>query len=211
MDKKPFLFGLGVGIMIGAALLQLMLVGEKQAAELHNYEHSSDGEKLYSQSELDQQLESERGKLRAELDKQTAAQQKEKDNKPADAGEKKESGEPAKPKDGQIEQTETSPGEAKTTSDNTANGADKAEDADKRMIVRILPNTNLTDTAELLSKNNIITDKKAFIDLMRNAKVRAGYFAFQGAPSLQQVKKIITSQPLPPKEAEAELNKKAAE
>ena len=31
MNKRPFLFGLGVGIIIGAALLQLMLIGERQA------------------------------------------------------------------------------------------------------------------------------------------------------------------------------------
>ncbi|MBW7453767.1 hypothetical protein K0U00_06920, partial [Paenibacillus sepulcri] len=87
--------------------------------------------------------------------------------------------------------------------------ADPGTVEDKRIIVRIPPNTSLTEAAELLGKNNIITDKTTFIDLMRNLKVRAGYFLFTGSPSVQEVKKIITGKPMPPEEAEAELANKA--
>jgi gas vesicle protein len=38
MNKRPFLFGLGVGIIVGAALLQLMLIGEKQMSSLDDFD-----------------------------------------------------------------------------------------------------------------------------------------------------------------------------
>ncbi|GGD68141.1 hypothetical protein [Paenibacillus nasutitermitis] len=206
MDKRPFLFGLGVGIMIGAVLLQLMLVGEKQADGLQNYEQQNDDEKLYSQSELDQLLDSERAKHKAELDKQASAAQEDKQTIP-DPAQKSDTGESVKPENGAGKQPETKPGSVKPNSDKPAESSQEEEA--KRIIVRIPPNTNLTDTAQLLAENNIIADKKAFIDLMRNVKVRAGYFRFTGTPSVKQVKKIITGEPIPPKEAEAEMDKQA--
>ncbi|MBW7461686.1 hypothetical protein K0U00_47290, partial [Paenibacillus sepulcri] len=66
MNKRPFLFGLGVGIIIGALLLQLMIVGERQASGLDSFQKEDAGEKLYTQSELDEQLDSEREKLQAQ-------------------------------------------------------------------------------------------------------------------------------------------------
>jgi hypothetical protein len=63
----------------------------------------------------------------------------------------------------------------------------------------------LLETANILEAAEIISDKKSFLDLMRKVKVRAGYFLFVGQPTLQQVKNVITSTPLPTKDVEAEL------
>ena len=53
MNKRPFLFGLGVGIIVGAALLQLMLIGEKQTSSLDDFDKGTKTAVTYTQADLD--------------------------------------------------------------------------------------------------------------------------------------------------------------
>jgi hypothetical protein len=175
MNKRPFLFGVGIGIVIGATLLQLMLIGERQVAESGNLDKETAVSKTYTQAEVDQRLTEERSRIRTELQQEFDKRQKEKEK------EKEKPTEVAK--------------------ENTADSTDRI----RSEIVRIPPNASLLETANILEANKLISDKKSFLDLMRNVKVRAGYFLFVGQPTLQQVKDVITSTPLPTKVVETEL------
>ncbi|SFI52701.1 hypothetical protein SAMN02799624_01210 [Paenibacillus sp. UNC496MF] len=189
MNRRTFLFGLGVGIILGAGLLQLMLIGEKQAEGLNALPETKAEIKTYSQADLDKAIADERERVRAELQPKTATDNAEPSAAPGKAADKPAAG----AEDGKAGKPSASAGEDKA-----------AEPA--RTIVRIPPNASVSETAELLADRGIIADKQAFIDLMRSNTIRAGYFSFQGKPTLQQVRGIVTGQPLDPETAKRELD-----
>lgn len=220
MNRRLFVFGIGVGIIVGAGLLQFMLIGERQADALTN----DSAAKTYTQAELDQAVADERERVQAELAKlgagaadRTAAEPGKADDQTTDPATPVQSDRKTDP----IDSATPSSGEAASDSSGSAPQADNADkSADKpesgaageaadaepaRVIVRIPPNASVADTAGLLAARGIISDKQAFIDLMRKRTIRAGYFAFQGKLSLQQVRVIITSKPLDPAAARMEL------
>ncbi|REE94446.1 hypothetical protein A8990_101240 [Paenibacillus taihuensis] len=192
MSKRTFLFGIGVGIIIGAALLQLMLIGEKQVEGLDPLsepdEISSDA-KLYTQAELDKAVADERKRVETEAQQAEAA--KTNDNAAKDA-------EVSKTKDDKVPTKNA--GNKSSASTETA----KAPEA-KRIVLRVPPNTSLSDTAVILKSHGVIENKQAFINLMRTKKIRAGYFAFKGKLSLHQVGTILTSKPLDPAVGKREM------
>jgi len=76
LSKKSFLIGLGTGIIAGALLLQLMLIGREQGEKLsERLPETNASEVKYTQEELDKRLEEERQRIEAkwqeELQKQT--------------------------------------------------------------------------------------------------------------------------------------------
>ncbi|BBH20844.1 hypothetical protein Back11_21890 [Paenibacillus baekrokdamisoli] len=187
MNKRPFLFGLGIGIILGAALLQLMLIGERQATSLNDYKkQEADQTNTYTQADLDKRLAEERVRIQAEMKVSTSK------NEPKSAEEPIKSA-PVKEvfKDKPVTQ--------------------QTESKEKRIIMRIPPNSSVTETADLLVKNGVIKDRRAFINLMRKVIIRAGYFAFDGKPTLKEIKTIITGKPIPPSEVQAELKKNKVE
>lgn len=231
MNKRPFLLGLGIGLIVGAALLQLMLVGQQQAEGLDNYNKDIDsaGSKLYTQEELDSKLAEESKRIRAEEQKRTQEQQEKEqqkarqDNEQKDASTQPEATKSDKPEDSKNttsdKQTQTGESEAankaaeqETAADSSVTKSTTEPSAAKqhsRIIVRIVPGSDLTETAALLHKQGVIQSQKQFITLMRKAsnKIRAGYFAFEGDLTLQQVKKIVTGQPMDPEAAKNEMKR----
>ncbi|SEN33124.1 hypothetical protein [Paenibacillus sp. OV219] len=205
MNKRTFLFGLGVGIIIGAALLQLMLIGEQQVDSpdpLNQQEDTSSDAKMYSQEELVKAVSDERQRVEAEA-KQTAAEKpdsKATDDKATDTKGDKD----AEAKDASEVKEDVN----KQTSSSDSSGAANSSTAPdpKRIVLRIPPNTSVADTAVILASHGVITDKNAFIDLMRTKKIRAGYFAFKGKLSLHQVGTTLTSKPLDPNAAKREMD-----
>ncbi|MBM7564641.1 hypothetical protein [Paenibacillus sacheonensis] len=200
MNRRIFLFGLGVGIMIGAGLLQLMLIGEKQADALS--EENASTTKSYTQAELDKAVSDERARIQAEIKKQPEAESS--DSETGQSTDEPASDKPTsdKPVSDKPEANSSVSHESKT---NTGQHRPAGDSKPARLIVRIPPNTSIVDTAELLAGKGVIPDKEAFIDLMRKRTIRAGYFAFQGKLSLDQVKSIITSTPLDPEAAKQEI------
>ncbi|MBW7473269.1 hypothetical protein K0T92_00765 [Paenibacillus oenotherae] len=194
MNKRPFLLGLGIGLIIGAALLQLMLVGQQQADNLDHFNQDTDtsGSKLYTQEELDSKL--------AEAAERIRAEEMQKVQKAKDEEQKAEDAKPEANKDTSVPQPQPKAPSA-------AEGKAAKDSEPGRTIVRIVPGSDLTETAALLEKHGVIENQKSFISLMRKEsnKIRAGYFAFEGDLTLQQVKKVITGQPLPPEEAKRQL------
>jgi hypothetical protein len=210
MNRRIFLFGLGVGIIIGAGLLQLMLIGEKQADALS--EDNAGMTKTYSQAELDKAVSDERDRVRADIKKQpeTDASDHQADQSTDETdGDKPAANKPATDKPVANKPVSDKPETNSSASNDSTSNTNKHEAASEskpaRVIVRIPPNTSVVDTAELLAEKGIIPDKEAFIDLMRKRTIRAGYFAFQGKLSLNQVQSIITSTPLDPAAAKREI------
>ncbi|SFS78865.1 hypothetical protein [Paenibacillus sp. BC26] len=180
MNKRTFLFGVGTGIVIGAALLQLMFIGEKQVNHMEEpvKQESTESEAIgYTKTELDQAVADERERVEAEYKKKLADE---------------------KAKLEQVKQ-EQAKQDAAAAANNDKNGKETADSENtavsKPILVRIPPNSSVTDTADILNSSGVISDKKAFISLMRTTKIRAGYFSFQEDLSLTQIRTIITSKP----------------
>ncbi|MCQ6557889.1 endolytic transglycosylase MltG [Paenibacillus mendelii] len=204
MNKRPFLLGLGTGLIVGAMLLQLMIVGQQQKDRLVNRgqdEQTEADAPSYSQAELDQRIAEERERITKEL------QEAQKKQEPAGGKPAEEVPAASKPAAGQAD-----PEANKKAAAGNGTGAaidqavKKTEPAAKRIIVRIEPGSSVTEIADLLADKGIISDKKTFTSLMRSTKIRAGYFPFEGKKTVKEVKAIITSKPLSPEEAKKEIS-----
>ncbi|WP_341282501.1 hypothetical protein [Paenibacillus sp. FSL H8-0537] len=194
--NRLFLTGLGIGIIIGALLLQMMIIGESSQQKLSNRDNAGteQGEKIYSQSEVDAILEAQRATSSLQEESEaTAAPSPAASPKPTPV-------ESAAP----LATATASPKQAAPPAEHSSTAADTGEHTIRKM-VRIQAGTNLTAASELLAKEQLITDKTAFIRKMKQEKklVRAGYFLFTGTPSLAEVITTITTQPMTPEEVKA--------
>ena len=152
--------GIGIGIIVGAILLQVMLVRptapsqsgisleemdpQKLKEETSKYYQVFEKNvKMYTQAELDAAIQK---KLKEEADKQAAS-------KPQD-----------QPK------------------------ASQPVDSSK-IIIYVQPNLDATAVAELLVKSGVITDRKAFVTELDkqggNTKIQVGYHEFEGVMDMQ--------------------------
>lgn len=199
---RRFLSGLGVGIVAGALLLQLMTIGQQQA-DLPNADQSD--QKTYTEQEVEQMVEKAKAEAKAEANApvdaaatgsdSTASVDQVKMPEEPDAPEA-----PAQPDDVKTAEQPEQP---------TAPDADSvSEDAvqsitTEQVVIRIEPGANLTTTAKILADNGLITSQNKFISKMKRDKklVRAGYFAFKGEPTLEEVVQTLTSKPLTASEA----------
>ncbi|EFM13088.1 aminodeoxychorismate lyase [Paenibacillus curdlanolyticus YK9] len=206
---KRFLAGLGVGIIAGGLLLQVMIVGEGGT------DNKSD-ERLYTEQEVQQLVE------KAKLDKEAAeasGEQAKVDNTTNAGDSGKKPSEPAevtptkKPTDPSVDAPVDS--KAPAAPEQPKQGATDpvtkptVQETAKPVIIRIKPGSNLTQTAKILADNGIIDSQSKFIAKMRNDKklVRAGYFSFTGKPTLQETVDILTSKPLSQQEADRKQSK----
>ncbi|ANY69646.1 hypothetical protein BBD42_26535 [Paenibacillus sp. BIHB 4019] len=194
--NRVFLTGLGLGIIIGALLLQMMMIGESSQQKLSNRDNADAGqeEKLYSQSEVDAIVEAQKATSSIKEESEATAVPS-----PTASPEQAPS-ESAAPQ----ASAPASPKASAVPTDNSSAAADTDENTIRKM-VRIQAGTNLTAASELLAKEKLISDKAAFIRKMKQEKklVRAGYFLFTGNPSLEEVITTITTQPMTPEEVKA--------
>lgn len=214
--NRSFLIGLGIGLMAGALLLQLMLVGERQREELNAFSNQPEEPKLYTQAEADKLFEDAVRDALEEAETQAGERQP-----AAAAGDKAEmpavkSSAPPDAKQSaalDVRKTGTSDRESPGTSDGeepgrtaAASGTD-GSGGKTGTVVRIPPGTSVTETAAILAAKGLIAREEAFVAAMRKAKkvVRAGYFRFPDSPDLQEIIEIVSSQPLPPEEGKALL------
>ncbi|NIK68858.1 MULTISPECIES: hypothetical protein [unclassified Paenibacillus] len=183
--NRSFVAGLGVGIIAGAILLQLMQIGDESQRKLSD--GFNDGEpKLYTQAQLDEKLAEERAKA-SQNAMETANPEAE------------------KPEESPAVKAPEPPADSSKNDDKKEAAAEKpAEEVVKRQL-RITGGMNLTDTAELLAGQKLISDKAAFIKAMKNKPVRAGYFIFEGNPTVTDIIRILTSKPLTKSEFEQKM------
>lgn len=217
--NRSFLIGLGIGLMAGALLLQLMLVGERQREELNAFSNPPEEPKLYTQAEADKLIEDAIRDALEEAEAQAGERQP-----AAAAGDKAEmpavkSSAPPDAKQSaalDVRKSGTSDRESPGTSDGVEPGRTAAEAAESGTdgsggktgtVVRIPPGSSVTETAAILAAKGLIAREEAFVAAMRKAKkvVRAGYFRFPDSPDLQEIIEIVSSQPLPPEEGKALL------
>ncbi|MFX3632945.1 MAG: hypothetical protein ACE3L7_01260 [Candidatus Pristimantibacillus sp.] len=181
LKNRIFLTGLGIGIIVGALLLQLMSLGEQSQLKL-KASLNKDEEVLFTQKEVDAMLDAERvsmglnAKVDAESKTEVTTETDKQDEVKEDAAAESE----------QPEQNA-----------NSEEGQPAAEVAPKETRLHIKGGMNLTSIAKLLAENDIISDQAEFIKQMNKTKkpVRAGHFVFSGQPTLKEVMTIITTKP----------------
>jgi hypothetical protein len=189
IDKRSLLLGLGIGLVAGALLLQLMLVGREQSERLADIDRLSGEDALYTQSEVDALIAEAEERLRRQLRQEPAGEGTDAGNavdRPSDEGAREGdppsgAGDPAVNESGQHGEKESG----------DADGADSAIE------VRIRPGMTLTETAELLESEGVIEDANALMELMArmSTKIRAGYYTFTGNETLEEIRTILTSPP----------------
>jgi len=189
IDKRSLLLGLGIGLVAGALLLQLMLVGREQSERLADIDRLSGEDALYTQSEVDALIAEAEERLRRQLGQEPAGEGTDAGNavdRPSDEGAREGdppsgAGDPAVNESGQHGEKESG----------DADGADSAIE------VRIRPGMTLTETAELLESEGVIEDANALMELMArmSTKIRAGYYTFTGNETLEEIRTILTSPP----------------
>lgn len=183
-NKRSFLMGLGVGIILGAVLLQLIHMSEDMQT------------KLESMGELQEAAEQEESVPPVQP---TAAADE--DRAASDAALALEPQETTEALD-TAEETEPAPPGDESELD-PASGQGAASAIGRK--IRIEPGMSLTRSAQLLEDNGIIDDPAGFIKEMRtlNKQVRAGYYYMQEGISVDQAIEIVTSQPLTKEELES--------
>lgn len=188
LKNRSFLIGLGAGIIIGAMLFQLMLSGE-QSRERLGLMGQGEGEKLYSQAEVEAMIQADRDSTQTKDETQPTAS-------------------PAAVKDEPVAENNAStdaPAIAPTDIVTEAPAESPAAELEEiEHVIRIEPGSGLSKTAELLAANLIITDEAGFVNQMKKSKkqVRAGYFLFHEKSSVTDAITVVTGQPLTKAEAD---------
>lgn len=188
INRRSFMMGVGVGIMIGALLLQLFQIGESGRRSLDDFDRRiEEGSGPSPSSAAGEESAGQAGEP-------TAPAAAPGDSTPEAAeDEAGADGEPA------PAWTET-PDDAEPTP--SPDGGASAGEA-RELVVRIEPGTSLGKSAELLAERGIIDSASAFVTEMKrsNKRVRAGYFLFREGIGVEEAVKIVTGQPLNPEEA----------
>ncbi|EXX91275.1 hypothetical protein BG53_11810 [Paenibacillus darwinianus] len=172
-DKRPFLFGLGVGIISGALLLQLMLVAGQQPGRTDQLDRLTGEAGNYTQAEVDELVAAAEQRVRGELEIQ---------------GERRAV-------DGGTVQNEAPAGDR--PSDTVTPAASPGTVRVDKLPVRIRPGMTLGQVAAHLKSKGVLAEEKVFLALMSDwsKEIVAGFYYFDGEISPADVKRIITSPP----------------
>ncbi|QJC52258.1 endolytic transglycosylase MltG [Paenibacillus albicereus] len=196
MFSRPFWAGLGLGIMAGALLLQLLLAG--QAGEPLP---DPPPDAVYTAEEADLLVQAAVERAKAEMAEAAEAA--------ASSGPQAEP-EPSLPPSGSPKLTPSAPPAASPPKAEAKPSATPSKKT-AAVVIRIEPGSSLTDTASLLKKHGLIASEKGFLDYMEKQRpvplVRAGYFKIEGKPGLGDLKAILAGQPMDPGEGKAWLDK----
>lgn len=195
-EKRPFLLGLGIGLMAGAILLQLMLIGREQSERLSDIDRLVGEEPLYTQAELDARIAEAEQRVRRELG-ETARTEGSFPEQSADDAEDADGG-AADPAAGADSEDGGTPGAGDGMQQGGTSAEPEGKPGDAQPIhVRIKPGMTLTETADLLESAGVIDDAEALRELMArmSTRIRAGYYEFQGGETLEDVQRILTTPP----------------
>lgn len=185
-NKRSFVLGLGIGIIVGAMLLQLFYMGEASQDSLQEIGEQVEQGGLPTATVAPKESATS---VNPEQSKETTPA-----NEPtADSG------------TGAEEQTAASSpsGEpAATPSPETTQS--QGDQNPVPFVVRIEPGMSLTETAEFLQVSGAIVDSEMFINEMKASglRVRAGYFLFeQGSLTAEQTAAIVSGTPITAEQA----------
>jgi hypothetical protein len=181
--NRTFLLGLGIGLAMGAVLLQLMLVGRAATDQTEQIDQMNGEDALYTQQELDERIADAEAKIRAELQAEDEADDSGNDSaaKTADKTVLGEDEPKAKPDERQAAEPAAKPESVVV----------------EKLPVRIKPGMKLGEVVELLHSKGIIKDERVFLVLMSDlsTEIEAGFYFFDGELSPADVKRILMSPP----------------
>ncbi len=177
--NRQFMTGLGIGLIVGALLLQIMMIGQGQSGKLQTKEQIEK-----AAAALDLKVIASNQELLTEQEWQQKAEQEQdgmqEGTKPTDALEPADPNEPKKPDtpaDPELSGTNGSVAAPETTSPIAPKEPDKSS-----VKYKISYGSTLTGVADGLLKVGVISDKEAFLQAAKdkkiNYKVRTGTFTF---------------------------------
>ncbi|MHA7963060.1 hypothetical protein ACX93W_02870 [Paenibacillus sp. CAU 1782] len=199
VNKRSFLIGLGLGIIIGALLLELFYMGEASQRGLEGIgrELEQATQQPLATSSSSPELDSSNNDRQSDAGQATP--------EPSPQPEQADQETSAEKPDVAPESTDEQGGETAQSEASTPASQDPGHNESSSVIVRIPYASSLTEAAEMLAAAGVLESAESFANEMksRNKVVRAGYFLFPpGVSSRDDVIEIITGIPLPPKEAE---------
>lgn len=182
MDKRSLLLGLGMGMIVGAILMQLFLIGEQTSSDIQNKDEAINGIQapIFSSS--------------PEADNNNTT---ESDNP------KQEEAINTNTKDSETEVTPTPVSDNQINSESELRESSDQEKFPNTLLLRVYSGATVSQTAEVLLENEIIEDKDAFVSYVRSKakQFRAGYFFINRHLTNDQALKILSGKPLSEEEA----------
>ncbi|MEC0231538.1 hypothetical protein [Paenibacillus alba] len=168
--NRSTILGIGIGIIIGALLLQVMSVRASAPGQAKLAMEEMDPQKLKDETSKYYQVFDKSVKMYTQAELDTVVQQKVKDEAERIAA--------AKPKD-----------QPKTT----------VPEGSPKIILYVQPNLDATAVSDLLVKSGIITDRKAFVTELEkqggNTKLQIGFHSFEGVMDMPKiVANLLTAQ-----------------
>ncbi|RUT29740.1 hypothetical protein EJP77_13020 [Paenibacillus zeisoli] len=208
MKNRTFMVGLGVGLILGALLLQIMLIGQgNEATQLLTKQQVQEaaerlGMKVYAGTEqvLTQQEWEAKTKEESQKKDQTET------NTPTDPKTPSSSKTPAAPESTSSPKTPADPDKTDSASTpstpkvNIPKTTKAAEPSKPEQIpFKISSGDNLSKVADGLKSAGVISDKSAFIqtaiDSKANYSLQTGSYTFKPGESLSSIISKITSKP----------------
>ncbi|NOU68483.1 hypothetical protein GC096_31115 [Paenibacillus sp. LMG 31461] len=170
--NRALVTGIGVGIIVGAILLQVMLIRPSSPSKSGISLEEMDPQKLKEEASKYYLVLEKNVKMYTQAELDAAVQKKVKDE--ADKL-------------------------ASTKPQETPKSTDPAAVTSSKIVIYVQPNLDATAVAELLVKSGVITDRKAFVTELDkrggNTKIQVGYHVFEGFMDMQTVvTNLITSQ-----------------
>lgn len=199
MKNRQFMMGLGIGLIAGSLLLQIMMIGQRQPAPLTTREQVEQAAASLNLRIVEQDQE-----LLTEEEWQAKSKVDNADSGNADKGadSKSEPVQPSKP------QNPEEPAEPKQDTEASAPEADKPQtkapdqpDEPKPAYVQftITAGSKLSDVAAGLQTAGVIEDKKAFVQeavsRQVNYKIQSGTFTFKVGESINSILNKIAPKP----------------
>ncbi|WP_391571550.1 hypothetical protein [Cohnella sp.] len=184
---RSWLMGFGIGLIVGAIMLQMILFAEKQDAPLAKEplkaeELADEAKKAGLLLLTPEQLDARVNEARAEANGSGAEGQEGASGQPDDASEKQPVAEEPEASESNAPASETP-----SAGQNEANPASETEPQQVSLYVSY--GMSLTEVGEELQKLGAIDDVKEFIEETRPvaAKMRVGTIVLKGRPTYQEI------------------------
>lgn len=196
IKNRVFMMGLGIGLVLGAVLLQLSIMGERSMSSTELQE------KQWTKEEIEQGAKSLNLTIVDEADPlMTEDQWKEKMEQ--DSGKLNGTSvvPPSKVTDAQNPDSPKTPVKPDHNKNNTNTPTVKEPSAPKEATIRyvITKGSNLSHVAEGLKRAGVITDKVSFIKAASakkiNSQIQTGTYTFTAGESFQSIIKKISEKP----------------
>ncbi|WP_458119148.1 hypothetical protein [Paenibacillus sp. Z6-24] len=210
IKNRSFIIGIGIGIIVGAILLQLVNIGKGQtmmngtqltpeqlqeAAQAQNMQVFSSDQKVYTAEQWKQQQAEEAAKKEAATKKVEAQN----GSKETSAKEPKAPASPQQPKASTNETTGQPKQPASSKNTQTQQSKPPASPKSPSVSFTINPGENLDDVAFSLKKEGLISNQSEFISKASkrkaNTKLQIGTFKIETKQDYDDIISVITGQP----------------